>query len=68
MPETQQLVFWKPSKRKEEPYTTSEIIAEGTGIARRKIRDAIRKYQSDFETFGVLASYQATLETAGGTL
>lgn len=68
MPETQQLVFWKPSKRKEEPYTTSEIIAEGTGIARRKIRDAIRKYQSDFETFGVLASYQAetTANKEGG--
>lgn len=46
----------------ETPYTTSEIIADGTGIARRKIRDAIRKYQGDLESFGVLASYQA--ETA----
>lgn len=50
----------------ETPYTTSEIIADGTGIARRKIRDAIRKYQSDLESFGRVASYQATLETSGG--
>lgn len=50
----------------ETPYTTSEIIADGTGIARRKIRDAIRKYQSDLESFGRVASYQATLKTSGG--
>lgn len=48
------------------PYTTSEIIADGTGIARRKIRDAIRKYQGDLESFGRVASYRATLETSGG--
>lgn len=39
-----------------EPYTTSEIIAEGTGIDRRKVRDAIRKYQAELETFGVLGA------------
>lgn len=55
---TSQLVFL----RGDIPYTTSQIIADGTGIAQRKIRDAIRKYQNDIESFGVLASYQA--ETA----
>lgn len=59
-----ELVFVEPKGR--EPYTTSEVIAECTGIARRKIRDAIRKYKQDFETFGRVASYQAYLETAGG--
>lgn len=60
----EELVFVEPKGR--EPYTTSEVIAECTGIARRKIRDAIRKYKQDFETFGRVASYQAYLETAGG--
>lgn len=50
-----------PSTAKGEPYTTSETIAQGTGITHRKIRDVIRKYQPQFETFGRVASYQATL-------
>lgn len=50
-----------------EPYTTSEIIAEGTGVARRKVKDAISKYQTQLETFGRVASYQAPLATKGGT-
>ncbi len=56
-----------PQRADGEPYTTSEIIAEGTGIDRRKVRDAIRKYKTDLETFGRVASYQAPLETNGGT-
>ncbi len=61
-----ELVFVEPKGR--EPYTTSEVIAERTGISRRKIRDAIRKYENDLETFGVLASYQAetTANKEGG--
>lgn len=50
-----------PQRTDGEPYTTSEIIAEGTGIDRRKIRDAIRKYKTDLEAFGKVASYQAPL-------
>ena len=56
-----------PQRADGEPYTTSEIIAEGTGIDRRKVRDAIRKYKTDLEAFGRVASYQAPLETNGGT-
>ena len=56
-----------PQSNAGEPYTTSEIIAEGTGIDRRKVRDAIRKYQTELEAFGRVASYQAPLETKGGT-
>lgn len=51
-------------ERDDEPYTTSEVIADGTGIGHRKLRDTIRKYQTDFESFGLLASYQA--ESTGG--
>lgn len=55
-----------PQRDGGEPYTTSEIISEGTGIDRRKVRDAIRKYRSDLEAFGRVAPYQAPLETRGG--
>ena len=53
-----------PQKSDGEPYTTSEIIAEGTGIEHRKLRDTIRKYKTELETFGLSASYQA--ESSGG--
>lgn len=47
-----------PQRATGEPYTTSEIIAAGTGINHRRVRDAIRKYQTDLEAFGVLGAYQ----------
>ena len=53
-----------PQRADGEPYTTSEIIAEGTGIEHRKLRDTIRKYKTELETFGLSASYQA--ESSGG--
>lgn len=53
-----------PQRADGEPYTTSEIIAAGTGIDRRKVRDAIRKYQAELETFGRVGAYQA--ENQGG--
>lgn len=55
-----------PQRAAGEPYTTSEIIAEGTGINHRRVRDAIRKYQTDLETFGRVVAYQTPLETKGG--
>ena len=53
-----------PQRADGEPYTTSEIIAEGTGIEHRKLRDTIREYKTELETFGLSASYQA--ESSGG--
>ena len=47
-----------PQRADGEPYTTSEIIAEGTGMNHRRVRDAIRKYQTELEAFGVLGAYQ----------
>ncbi len=47
-----------PQRATGEPHTTSEIIAAGTGINHRHVRDAIRKYQIDLEAFGVLGAYQ----------
>lgn len=55
-----------PPRAGGEPYTTSEIIAEGTGINHRRVRDAIRKYQAELETFGRVGAYQTALDTKGG--
>lgn len=54
-----ELVFLKKRSSKLEPYTTSEVVAEGTGVTKRKIHDAVRRYQNELESFGVLASYRA---------
>lgn len=53
-----------PQRADGEPYTTSEIIAEGTGMNHRRVRDAVRKYQTELESFGVLGAYAT--ETLGG--
>lgn len=45
----------------ETPYTTSEIIAEGAGMNHRRVRDAIRKYEKELESFGKIGAYQTTL-------
>lgn len=50
-----------PQRADGEPYTTSEIIAAGTGMNHRRVRDAIRKYQAELETFGKVGAYQTTL-------
>lgn len=56
------LVYLSPNTK--EPYTTSKVISEMTGIEHRKIKVAIRKHQSDINSFGLSASYQA--ESSGG--
>lgn len=42
-----------------EPFTTSEIIAEHTGIEHRKLKTVIRSHLKEFEGLGISASYQA---------
>lgn len=46
-------------------FTDSKVIAEGTGVTHRKIRTAIRTHMQELEEFGKLsAPYQA--ESTGG--
>lgn len=52
------LVFLKSIGVKVDAFTTSGTIAEGTGINHRRVREAIRKHQKAFESFGVLGAYQ----------
>lgn len=49
---------------KNDIFTDSLVVAQGTGIAHRKIKEAIRKYQSKIERFGLFTSCQA--ESTGG--
>jgi len=45
-------------------FTDSLVIANGTGIAHRRIKDAIRKHKNAIEKFGLLGSHQT--ESTGG--
>lgn len=57
-----ELVFLTNGK-KLEPYTTTAVMAECTGITHRKIKDAVRRNGEALKTFGKVARYQATLES-----
>ena len=45
------IVFLEPNKIDSEPFTTSKVIAETTGMNHRRVKDAIRKHQADIESF-----------------
>ena len=55
MPKTIQLVFWKSKAPTQEPYTTSEIVAECAGVKRHAVKSLIEKHRSDLEDFGKVA-------------
>ena len=50
--------------KKDDVFTTSEILATGTGVEHRKLKVTINKYKLQLETLGLLAPYQA--ESTGG--
>jgi phage regulator Rha-like protein len=58
------LVFLEPNKIGAEPFTTSKVIADFSGVAHRKIKIAIRGHEQEFKSLGLLASYGA--ESTGG--
>ena len=56
-----ELVFIK----RNDAFTNSKVIAEGTGVAHRKLKEVIRKHSAKIKNFGKLsASYGA--ESTGG--
>ena len=59
-----ELVFLEPNKLDAVPFTTSKVIAEAAGMNHRRVKDAIRKHQEDFESFGLLGAYET--ESSGG--
>lgn len=44
-----------PQSTSGEPYTTSEIIAEGAGVKHRAIQQLITKHEADVKEFGIIA-------------
>lgn len=58
------LVFLEPNKIGAEPFTTSKVIAEFSGVAHKKIKIAISNHIKEFKSFGLLAPYKT--ESTGG--
>lgn len=59
-----ELVFLEPNKLDAVPFTTSKVVAEAAGMNHRRVKDAVRKHQEDFESFGLLGAYET--ESSGG--
>ena len=55
------IVFLEPNRLDAEPFTTSAIVAEMSGIHHRRIRESIRKYHRELEQFGKVVAYETTL-------
>lgn len=47
-----------------EPFTTSKVIAEFTGMNHRRVKDAIRKHENEILSFGLLG--ECATESTGG--
>lgn len=46
------LVYLEPDKLSEEPFTTSKVIAEMTGVKHRSVVRLIQKHEKDFSDLG----------------
>ena len=65
MPKLQQLVFLPPQGTTQEPFTTSEIIAEVAGVKRRTVNKLIQTHKADFKEFGILRFEIAEIKGRG---
>ncbi len=59
-----ELVFINPKGKDMEPYTTTAVMAECTGMKPRYIKSAVTSHKKEFESFGLLVAYQT--ESTGG--
>lgn len=48
-------------------FTTSLVIAEGTNVKHKNIKELVSKYENDLKDFGKVRVLNATLDTNGGT-
>lgn len=51
--------------RRNDAFTDSMVISEGTGVEHRKLKQSIRKYQAQLESFGKLSA-PCQAESTGG--
>jgi len=47
-------------------FTTSLVIAEGTNVKHKNIKELVSKYENDLKDFGKVRVLNATLDTNGG--
>ncbi|MFL0196051.1 Rha family transcriptional regulator [Clostridium sp. WILCCON 0269] len=60
------LVFLEKGSLKEEPFTTSRVIAENGSVEHRTVTKLIQIYESDLKEFGRLGFEIEPLKTKGG--
>lgn len=58
------LVFLEPNKIGAEPFTTSKVISEFSGVSHKYIKKQIATHTQDFKKLGLLGAY-ATESTGG---
>lgn len=61
-----ELVFCNPKRIEDEPFTTSEAIAQWAGVQRHTVTRLIREHESDFQEFGRVGFEIQALPTKGG--
>ncbi len=54
MSKSPQIVFWNPLNPVQEPYTTSDVIAEAAAVKRHSVTRLIQQHEADFQEFGSL--------------
>ena len=57
------IVFINNGVRKQDLYTTSDIIAIHTGVEYRKLKTVIRNHLKEFEELGISAPYGDEINT-----
>ena len=58
------LVYLSPNT--EEPFTTSEVIAECAGVKRDTVQKLVQRHEKDLHEFGRVGFEIRTLQTRGG--
>ena len=58
------LVYLTPNT--EEPFTTSEVIAESAGVKRDTVQKLVQRHEKDLREFGRVGFEIRTLQTRGG--
>lgn len=61
-----ELVFCNPKRIEDEPFTTSEAIAQCAGVTRHAVQSIMEQHRTDFEEFGRVAFEMQPLQTKGG--
>ncbi len=59
-----EIVFLEPNRLDAEPFTTSKVISERSGVSHKYVKKQITSHVTEFESLGLLGAY-ATESTGG---